>query len=78
MATSPHDTAKNVPCETRLEPPPSLASWDVGLTPKAKRTCLLALLNFRNATSLSLRFCCTNNRIIIFIFMCTNELEYEN
>ena len=64
-ATSPHDTAKGVACETRSEPPPSPVSLAVGLTPRAKRTCLLALLNFRAATSPCLRFCCTNNRIII-------------
>ena len=65
MATSPHDTAKGVACETRSEPPPSPASLAVGSTPRAKRKCLLALLNVRNATSPCLRFCCTNNRIII-------------
>ena len=68
-ATSPHDTAKGVACETRSEPPPSPASLAVGSTPRAKRTCLLALMNVRNATSLCLRFCCTNNRIIISFYV---------
>ena len=76
MATSPHDTAKGVACETKSEPPPSLASLAVGSTPRAKRTCLLTLMNVRNATLPCLHFCCTNNRIIIFT--CTNKLEYEN
>ena len=55
-ANSPHNTAKGVACETRSEPPPSPASLAVGLTPRAKRTCLLALLNVRNATSPCLHF----------------------
>ena len=75
-ATSPHDIAKGVAFETRSEPPPSPVSMAVGSTPRAKRTCLLALMNVRNVTSPCLHFCCTNNRIIIFT--CTNELEYEN
>ena len=69
MATSPHNTAKGVACETRSESPPSSASLAVGSTPRAKITCLLALMNVRNATSPCLRFCCTNNRIIIS-FLC--------
>ena len=76
MATSPHDTAKGVASETRSEPPPSPASLAVGSTPRAKRMCLLTLLNVRNATSPCLRFCCTNNRIINFT--CMYKLEYEN
>ena len=67
-ATSPHDTAKGVACKTRSEPLPSPVSLAVGSIPRAKRTCLLALLNVRKATSPCLRFCCTNNRIIIFYF----------
>ena len=74
-ATSPHDTAKGVACKTRSEPPPSPASMAVGSTPRAKRACLLPLMNVRSATSPCSRFCCMNNRIII---TCTNELEYEN
>ena len=74
-ATSPHDTAKGVACETRSEPPPSPASLAVGSTPRVKRTCLLALMNVRNATSPCLRFCCTNNRIRNFIFTCTNDMN---
>ena len=55
MATSPHDTAKGVACETRSEPPPSPASLAVGSTPRAKRMfthtlecqkCYLAILAF--------------------------------
>ena len=68
-ATSPHDTAKGIACETRSEPPPSPASLAVGSTPRAKRMCLLALMNVRNATSPCLCFCCTNNRIIIHVQM---------
>ena len=34
-------------------------------TPRAKRMCLVALLDVRNAISLCLHFCYTNNRIII-------------
>ena len=64
-ATSLHDTAKGIACETRSEPPPSLASLAVESTPRAKRMCLLALMNVRNTTSPCLHFCCTNNRIII-------------
>ena len=64
-ATSTHNTAKGVACETRSEPPPSPAFLAVRLTPRAKRTCLLALMNVRNATSPCLRLCCTNSRIII-------------
>ena len=76
MAPSPHDTAKGVACETRSEPPASPASLAVGSTPlRAKRMCLLPLMNVRNATSPCLRFCCTYNS---FTFTCTNELEYEN
>ena len=52
---------KGVACETRSEPPPSPASLAVGSTPRAKRTCLLSLLDVRNAISLCLHFCCTNN-----------------
>ena len=70
-ATSPHDTAKGVACETRSEPPPSPASMAVGSTPRAKRTCLLTLMIIRNATSPCSHFCCTNNRIIIS-FLQTN------
>ena len=66
-ATSPHDIAKGVACETRLEPPPSLASMAVGSTPRPKRTSLLALMNVRNATSPCSRFSCTNNRIPVII-----------
>ena len=63
-----HDTAKGVACETRSEPPPSLASLAVGLTPRAKKKmCLLTLLDVRNAISPCLHFCCTNNRIISFL-----------
>ena len=65
MATSPHNTAKGVACETRPEPPPSPVSLAVGSTPRAKRMCLLALMNVRNAILPCLHFCCTNNRIII-------------
>ena len=56
-----HYTAKGVACETRSEPPPSPASLAVGLTPRAKRTRLLALLDVRNATSPCSCFCCTNS-----------------
>ena len=42
--TSLHDTAKGIAYETRLKPPPSPASLAVGSTPRAKRTCLLTLL----------------------------------
>ena len=58
-------SAKGVACKTRSEPSPSLASLAVGSTPWAKTLCVLTLLNVRNATSPCLRFCCTNNRIII-------------
>ena len=68
-ATSSHDTAKGVAWKTRSEPPPSPASLAVGSTPRAKRTCLLALLNITNATSPCLHFCCTNNRIIIHFYV---------
>ena len=49
-----HGNAKGVACETRSEPPPSLASLAVGSTQKAKRMCLLA--DVRNAISLCSRF----------------------
>ena len=72
-ATSPHNTAKGVACETRSELPPSSASMAVGSTPRAKIMCLLALMNVRNATSPCSRFCCTNNRIMIsFLRVWTN------
>ena len=64
-ATSPHDTAKGLACEKRSEPPPSPVSLVVGSTPRAIRTCLLTLMNVRNATLPCLHFCCMNNRIII-------------
>ena len=57
------DTAKGVACEIRSAPPPSPASLAAGSTPRAKRTCLLALLDVKNAISLCSHFCCTNNRI---------------
>ena len=69
LCSGPHDTAKSVACKTRSEPPPSPASLAVGSTPRAKRMCLLALLNVRNATSPCLRFCCTStDRIIIYVY----------
>ena len=37
----------------------SLAVWSI---PRAKRMCLLALLDIGNAISLCLRFCCMSNR----------------
>ena len=49
-------TSKGVACETRSPLPASLA---VESTPRVKRTCLLALLDVRNAISPCLRFCCT-------------------
>ena len=67
-----HDTVKGIACETSLELwwifsfTASLAVW---LTPRAKRTCLLAFLDVRNAISPCLRFCCANNRIKIS-FLC--------
>ena len=67
-ATSPHDTTKGVACETRSDPPPSPVSMAVQSIPRAKRTCLFALMDVRNATSLYSRFCCTNNKIIISFF----------
>ena len=45
------------PCETRSEPPPLPASRAVGSTPRAKISCLLALLGVRNAISPCLRVC---------------------
>ena len=56
MSTSPQNTAKGIACETRSEPPPSPASLAVESTPRANGTCLLTLLNVRNATSPCLRF----------------------
>ena len=50
------DTAKGVACETRSVPPPSPVSLVVGSTPRAKRTCLLALLDVKNAITLVLAF----------------------
>ena len=47
---------KDVACATRSESPPLPASLAVGSTLRVKRTCLLALLDVRNAC---LRFCCT-------------------
>ena len=63
-----HDTAKGIACETRSELwwifsfTTSLAVW---LIPRAKRTCLLAFLDVRNAISPCLCFCYTNNKIKI-------------
>ena len=39
-----HNNANGVACKTRSKPPPSPASLAVRSTPRAKRTCLLALL----------------------------------
>ena len=65
----------------RLKVLPSPGSLTVGLTPRAKIACFACIYGRqkRHLTELAfLLFCCTNNRIIISFFVCTNELEYKN
>ena len=66
MATSPHDTAKGVACETRSEPSPSPVSPGCRIDTKSKMNVLSRTPEHQKRyTSPCLRFCCTSNRIII-------------
>ena len=56
---------EGVACETLRSEPPFTACLAVGLTPIAKRMCLLVILDVRNTITQCLHFCCTKNRIII-------------
>ena len=53
MATSPHDTAKGIACETRSEPLP---------LPASLHGCRI---NTKSKKNMFTHLCCRNNRIII-------------